>query len=143
MFAYKNPFEFGKLTDWNIESADTIDFQVLDTQTQDFSNPIVYHNLSNPITLTYVNKNVKTNYQFRNSQTSIFYDGRLLKTANVDLTKLQCGISFRILLTTLAGEKYQCNIHIPIPFKTSSSTILEGNLLQTLSTQGSYKFYQF
>lgn len=110
---------------------------------QSYETPFVYPNLSNPITLTYVNKNVKNNYQIHKAQTSIIYDGRLLKTANVDLTKLNCSISFCVLLTTITGEEYQCRIHFSIPLKTENSTILEGNILQIIPTQGSGKFYQF
>lgn len=142
-FNYKNPLDFGKLTNFDIESANEINFQVLDSEVQNYEAPFVYNNLTSPITLAYVNKAVKANYQIRNSQTSIVYDGRLLKTANVDLTKLNCGISFELIVNTINGEEYKCRIYFSIPLKLENSTILDGNILQTISLDGSGKFYQF
>ena len=81
--------------------------------------------------------------KFENLGTSIFYDGRLLKTANVDLTKLNCGISFELIINTTNGEEYKCRIYFSIPLKLENSTILDGNVLQTISLDGSGKFYQF
>lgn len=70
--AYKKPLEFGKLTNFDVEPAGEINFKVLDTEVQNYEMPYVYNNLSSPITLTYINKNVKTNYQIRESRNVYF-----------------------------------------------------------------------
>ncbi len=100
VFSYKNPLEFGKLSDFNVESSANIQFDVLDSQVQTYDGAFVYNNVSSPITLTYINKDVKTAYQFYDS-TSITYDGRLLKTGGIDLSELDCEFSFRIIITTI------------------------------------------
>lgn len=140
---YKSPLKFGKLTNFDLNPTTEIDFKVLNSESEEYDTPFTYNNLSSPITLTYVNKDVKTNYQIKGSQTSIFYDGRLLKTTNVDLTKLACAISFKLTINTINNEEYQCRIHINIPLKTEDSTILDGNILQTITLGDSGKFYQF
>ena len=117
---------------------DNIDFKVLNEETNDFGNPVVYNNLSCPITLTYLNKNVATNFQVRLNGTSIFYDGRLLKSANVDLTKLTASISFEIVI----NEQYTCKLYISIPYKTETGSVLDGNVLQIVPLNGTAKFYQ-
>lgn len=142
VFNYKSPLEFGKLN-YNLEASNEITFEVLDSEVQNYEKPYIYNNLSSPITLSYVNKNIKTNYQVRNSQTSLFYDGRLLKTTNVDLTKLNCGVSFKLIISTLSGEEYQCRLHFIIPIKNETSTILDGNILEKINLEGLGKFYQF
>lgn len=131
------------MTNFDLSPVSEIDFKVLDSEIQEYNEPFVYNNLSSPITLTYVNKDVKTNYQIKNSQTSIFYDGRLLKTANVGLTELACEITFKLTINTINNEEYQCKIHISIPLKTENATILDGSILQTIKLEGSGKFYQF
>lgn len=135
--------EFGKLTSFDLEVSDEINFQVLDNETNNFEKPIVYNNLSTPITLTYLNKNVKTAFQIRQNETSIIYDGRLLKSANIDLTKLICGVSFTVAIETKDNIEYQCRIYFEIPYKTDAGTILDGNILQTIQTNGTGRFYQF
>ena len=143
MVSYKNPFEFGKLTDFELKQEDEINFHVLDAETDNFETPTVYNNLSNPITLTYLNKDLKTNYQVRQRETSIVYDGRLLKTANVDLSKLNCSISFDISIVDLNDEEYHTKLYINIPYKTDTDSILNGSILQKIQTNGSGRFYQF
>lgn len=135
---------FGKLTNLHHESSSSeIKFEVLNSEVQNYETPFVYNNVSSPITLAYVNENVKTGYQIHNNNTSLTYNGSLLKTANIDLVKLNCGISFQVQITTADEECYQCRIHFMVPLKTEESTIYEGNVLQTISLQGSGKFYQF
>ncbi len=139
---YKNPLDFGKFTNSELNSTDKINFNVLDKETDNFENPIVYNNLSSPITLTYINKNVAKNFQVRKNETSIYYDGRLLKSANVDLTKLSAKVSFEITITTSLEEEYKCKVFMNIPYKTDTSSVLDGYLLQELPLAGTAKFYQ-
>lgn len=126
-----------------MSSAESISFEVLSKETNNYENPVIYCNLANPITLSLVNKNVATNFQVRLNETSLYYDGRLLKTANVDLSELKTSISFAITIVTSADEEYICKMYIDIPYKTETRSVQDGNLLQTITLNGNAKFYQF
>ena len=139
---YKNPLDFGKLTNTDVTSYDWVHFEVLNSDTDiDYTKPYVLNNLSNPITLEYINKNVKTDFSIPTSTSLITYDGRLLKEANVDISKLNCSLSFHIVLVTAEGESYKCKVGITIPLKQDDTTIYDGNILENTSTN-IYPFYR-
>ena len=127
----------------NDNSDEKIVFKVLDEETNNFDNPVVYNNLSTPITLTYLNKNIKTNFQINKNDSSVIYDGRLLRTANVDLTRLYCKVNLQINIETIDGEKYRTKLYIDIPYKTNEYSIYNGNILTKVQTNGNAKFYNF
>ena len=135
---YKNPYDFGKLTDFELDSANSIEFKVLDEETSSFEKPVVYNNLSTPITLTYLNKNVRTSFQVMRNETSIYYDGRLLNVASVDLTRLSATISFDVII----NDQYTCKLFVSIPYKTDISSIMDGYVMQVIPLNGTAKFYQ-
>lgn len=138
---YKNPLEFGKLTNFDTETSDTIDFKALNSdQNINYAEPYVLNNLSNPITLEYVNNNVKSNFGISTSTTSLAYDGRLLKEANVNLANISCSISFHVQLVTSEGETYKCKVGIDIPLKLENTSIYDGNILETAEVNV-YPFY--
>ena len=139
---YKNPYDFGKLENFDIESADEISFKVLDEETDIYINPIVYNNLASPITLTYVNKNILKNFQVKTNETSIYYDGRLLKTAGINISRLSTTLSFEVLIVTYEQERYKCKLYLEIPYETENSSVLDGNVLYVMHTDGTARFYQ-
>ncbi len=139
---YKNPYNFGKLENFDIESANEISFKVLDEETDIYIDPVVYNNLASPITLTYVNKDIFKNYLVRTNETAIYYDGRLLRTAGINITKLSTTLSFEILVVTYEGEKYKCKLYLEIPYEAENSSVLDGNVLYVMHTDGTARFYQ-
>ena len=135
---YKNPYDFGKLTNFDLESANSIEYKVIDERPYDYDNPQVYYNLNSPITLTYVNKDIYQNFRVRASETSVYYNGRLLDTSNVDITKLKASISFDITI----NKQYTCRLFLDIPYRTDKYSIIDGYVLQELSLNGTGKFYK-
>lgn len=129
---YKNPLEFGKLTNFDATSCETINFEVLNyDENIDYSKPYVLNNLSNPITLEYINKNVKTNFGLQTGTTSRSYDGRLLKEANINFSNIACRFSFHILILTSDGQNYNGQVIIDIPLKQENASIYDGSILET------------
>ena len=51
-----------------------LEFQVSSDDEIDFNNPMLYNNCANPITLCYINSNVKSNYTLVDSISNISYD---------------------------------------------------------------------
>ncbi len=139
---YKSPLDFGKVSNFGLSQPDEISFNVVSEEITNYDNPVIYNNLSSPITLTYTNKNIKSNYQVSKSGAVLVYDGSLLKSANVDLTKLNCGISFRLTIVTTDDEKYQTSVFFNIPYKSENSSLLDGYLLSTISMENKCIFYQ-
>lgn len=138
---YKNPLEFGKLTNFDVASCENINFEVLNYDKDiDYSKPYVLNNLSNPITLEYINQNVKSNFGLQTSTTSRSYDGRLLKEANVNLSNIACRLSFHILILTSDGQSYNGKVIIDIPLKQENASIYDGSILET-NNVNIYPFY--
>lgn len=139
---YKNPLEFGKLTNFDVASCENINFEVLNYDKDiDYSKPYVLNNLSNPITLEYINQNVKSNFGLQTSTTSRSYDGRLLKEANVNLSNIACRLSFHILILTSDGQSYNGKVIIDIPLKQENASIYDGSILET-NNVNIYPFYR-
>ena len=117
---------------------DSITFDTTSENEIDFSKPILYNNCANPITLCYVNSNLKDNYTFSNDISNLTYNGSLLKMCGITLSSLNCQISFTITITNNLDEKYSCPLILNIPLSTESSTIYDGNL--TIKDSANYKF---
>lgn len=112
-------------------------FSISSDDEVDYSEPILFNNRANPITLSYVNSNIKNNYTFNNS--SLAYDGTLLKNCNVLLSDLQCSISFTICIENNLGENFICPIYLDIPLENTVSSIYDGNY--TYIYNPNYSFY--
>ena len=114
---YKDIHEFGKFK--MIEnSGGRINYNVLHTNIEnednDYSNPTFFTDCSNPITLGYVNRDVVTKYKVSKDNNLIVFDGKVLKTAGVNLKDIGCSISFTIHLKNNLDEEYIYNADINI-----------------------------
>lgn len=142
-FVYKNPLEFGRLNNFNSTMSERINFRVLDTNNDtDFSQPYVYYNLSNPITLEYIHQKVVENFNVGIQNTSIEYNGKLLRTANVKLDKLSANLYFNINIVDINNHSYTCRVHIPINLNNNNYAIYNGELLENINTKNLYSFFR-
>ena len=94
---YKNFNDFGKFK--SFENCDRIDFDVIRTnkenEERDYSKPSFYTDCSNPVTIGYINKNI-TQYSASQNDNLVYYDGKILKNAKVELEELRYNLSFKI-----------------------------------------------
>ena len=136
---YKSISDFAK-PEFHEENSvkDSITFDTTSENEIDYSKPILYNNCANPITLCYVNSNLKDNYTFSNDISNLTYNGSLLKMCGITLSSLNCQISFTITITNNLDEKYSCPLILNVPLSTESSTIYDGNL--TIKDSVNYKF---
>ena len=65
------------------EVGDNLDFIITSENEANLDTPTLYNNLANPITLSYINQNIKSDYTITDTSTPITYDGSLLKKCNV------------------------------------------------------------
>ena len=93
---------------------------------------------SNPITLEYLNYDIKTGFNMEENK-SIVFDGSILKEANVSTKDLECKVKFRINIINNENQKYSCPINIKIPLKD----IYTGTTMKAKNTDESkYIFFR-
>lgn len=132
-----NSFATPNLLEENLIDS-SLDFSISSEDEIDFSKPILFNNCANPITLSFLNSNIKSNYTLTNVS-SIAYDGSLLKNCNVLLNDLKCNLSFTISLENNLGQIFKCPVYIDIPLGDDTSSIYDGSY--TYSYNPNYSFY--
>lgn len=115
-------------------------FDISSENNIDFSKPILYNNCANPITISYINSNLISNYTINNKNV-ISYNGVLLKDCNIILNDLKCSFSFYIIIENNLGHKYRCPIYIEIPLSDINSSIYNGSYIYTFDPN--YSFYLY
>ena len=105
---------------------------------KNFSNPILFNNSANPITLCYVNSDLVYDYTLPDDIVNISYNGKLLKQCNITLNSITCKLSFLVTIVNNLDETYTCPIVLNIPLSTEKSTIYDGNLI--LNQPTNYRF---
>lgn len=129
---YKNPFNFGKYSDYD-ENKSRIDFNILhtnqDNEQNDFSNPTFFTDCSNPITLSYLNKNVKKNCEITKNNETVDFNGKLLKLANIPISDISYNLNFKIHLKNSLEQSFVYNVDLNMPLKDKNSSIYDGYIL--------------
>ena len=142
---YKNINDFGRPTfnDENIIN-DKLEFTVQDSNSEiDYSKPCLYTNCSTPISLEFVNKDIKTNAIISNDNPLVF-DGSLLKRSNITLNSIATSISFNINIINNLNELFICNVNINIPLENTDTneTIYNGSIKKEFNNLTNYNFYK-
>ena len=127
--------------DYNNIITDTLDFNITSEDTTDLNTPTLFNNLANPITLSYVNKNIKSDYTITDTSIPITYDGSLLKKCNIDLNSINCNLSFDINITNNLNQNFKTTVFIGIPLQDNENLITNGNI--KLTKDVNYKFYRY
>ena len=123
------------------EIKDVLDFTITSDNEADLDTPILYNNLANPITLSYVNQNIKSDYTVTDTSNPITYDGSLLKKCKVDLDSIACQLCFDIYITNHLEQEFKTTVFINIPLKTQTKSMYDGNIKETLNTH--FVFYRY
>ena len=120
---------------------DSFEFTVSSNGEADLSTPTLYNNLANPLTFSYVNSNIKSDYTITDISSPITYDGSLLQKCNINLEDIRCTFSFDIYITNNLDEDFKTTVSIDIPVSSEDKTILDGNL--TIKQDTNYTFYRY
>ena len=120
---------------------DSLNFNITSESEADLNTPTLYNNLANPITLSYVNNNIKSDYTILDISSPITYDGSLLKRCNIPLESLNCNLSFDIYITNNKSQEFKCTVFIDIPLSNENSTLYDGKIISTKYTN--FKFYRY
>ena len=135
-----NNFAKSDLNDEN-KINDKLDFTITSQNEADLNTPILYNNLANPITLSYINSNIKTDYTITDTSSAITYDGTLLPKCDVSLDDINCSFSFDILVTNNMDEKYKCTVFVDVPLTTQDKSIESGSV--TVKDDVNLSFYRY
>lgn len=135
-----NNFAKSDITEEN-KITDSFEFIISSSDEADLNTPTLYNNLANPLTFSYVNSNIKSDYTITDISSPITYDGSLLKKCNINLEDINCTLSFDIYITNNLDEDFKTTVSIDIPLTSENSTIFDGNL--TLKKDTTYIFYRY
>ena len=139
---YKNIYNFAKsdIIDSNLIS-DRLDFNISSEDEANLDTPTLYNNLANPIVLSYVNNNIKTDYTITNTSSPLTYDGSLLKKCDILLNWIRSSISFDIYITNNLDQEFKCTVFIDIPLESEEESIYDGSV--TLNNNTNFVFYRY
>lgn len=139
---YKNINNFAKndIIEDNIIT-DKLEFNITSEDKANLDTPTLYNNLANPIILSYVNSNIKTDYTITDTTIPITYDGSLLKRCNILLNSISCSISFDIYIINNLNQEFKCTVYVDIPLETGNETIYDGSI--TTKKDTNFIFYRY
>lgn len=139
---YKNINNFAKSDIFeNNVIHNKLEFNITSEDKANLDVPTLYNNLANPITLSYVNSNIKADYTITDTTTPITYDGSLLKRCNILLNSIDCNISFDIYIINNLNQEFKSTVNIDIPLETDTETIYDGNIVVKKDTN--FVFYRY
>lgn len=139
---YKNIYNFAKsdIVDSNLIT-DRLDFNISSEDEANLDIPTLYNNLANPIVLSYINSNIKTDYTITDTSSPITYDGTLLKKCEVLLNSINSSLSFDIYITNNLDQEFKTTVYIDIPLESEEESIYDGNV--TLRKDTNFIFYRY
>ena len=123
------------------EINDNLEFNISSLDETDLNTPTLYNNLANPITLSYVNSNIKTDYTLTDTSLPITYDSSLLKRCNILLDDLSSKLSFDIFITNNLDQEFKTTVYIDIPLSDGEKNIYDGAI--TKKENVNYTFYRY
>ncbi len=118
-----------------------LDFTITSEDSADLSTPVLYNNCANPICLSLVNQNIKTDYTITDTSIPITYDGSLLNRCQINIDDISCALSFDIYIENNNNEKFKTNVYLDIPYTDGTSSILDGKITTTQDTD--FIFYKY
>ena len=128
----------------SIEVNPKLTYQVLNDGDLDYSKPEIYCDATNPITLEFVNQNVKKNQILSDVTTDVTYNGSLLKRAGIVLSDISGSVSFDVVIINNYDQKYICSVYLEIPLNdtVTGKNIYDGKFEKTQENENIFKFYR-
>lgn len=139
---YKNIYNFAKSDIVQNNLIDNrLNFTITSENEANLDSPTLYNNLANPIVLSFVNENIKSDYTITDSSKPITYDGSLLKRCEVLLNSISTSMSFDIYIVNNLNQEFKTTIYIDIPLDSEEKSLYDGNI--TLKKDVNFIFYRY
>lgn len=127
-FGTSDLFEYNKINE-------SLEFNIINfDEALDTSKPNFYTTCQIPITIEFVNNNVKENAIIPNHGMPLKFDGSLLSKANISLNSILCNLSFNINIVNNLDEKFVYNANISVPLEDGDNSIYDGYIKQELTS---------
>lgn len=144
---YKNPLDFGKFKMLKSPENNRIDYTIVNTnsenETHDYSQPTFYTDCSNPITLGFVNKDILTNYAVSQDSSTVSFNGKVLKEANIPIEDINYTLNFTIHIVNNLNQEFSYNMKLDVDLNDDNGGIYNGYVYKGKSTSGSqYNFFK-
>lgn len=139
---YKNVNNFakGEIQESN-QIQNDLEFDVTSENQIDLNKPVLYNNCANPITLSYINQNIRTDYTMTDTQNPITYNGKLLERCGVAVDAIKASVSFDIEVENNKNQKFKTTVYFDIPYETEEKSIYDGSI--TLKKDTNFNFYRY
>lgn len=123
---------------------DKLEFSILNDGDIDYSKPQLYADTSNPISLEYVNTNIKKNQIVSDISSDVIYDGSLLRKCGVVLSDISSYVSFNINIVNNYNQKFVANVYIEIPLEdtVTGDSIYNGRFVKKIEGTNLIKFFR-
>lgn len=118
-----------------------LEFEITSEDEADFSKPVLFNNCANPITICYINQNIKTDYTMTDTDNPITYNGKLLERCGVKIQSIHTSVSFDIDIENNKNQKFRTTIYINIPYENKEKSIYDGNI--TVKQDADFNFYRY
>lgn len=135
-----NNFAKSELNEKNLIENE-LEFFITSEDESDLSKPVLYNNCANPITLSYINQNIKTDYTILDISKPITYNGSLLERCGVSINSIKSSLYFDIYIENNKKEKFKTSINIDIPYEDNDKSIYNGTLIEKRDTN--FNFYRY
>lgn len=135
-----NDFAKSELKEENIIEKE-LEFEITSENNANLNKPILYNNCANPITLSYINQNIKTDYTMTDTENPITYNGKLLKRCGVEIDSINTSISFDIEIENNKNQKFKTTVYFDVPYENNNESIYDGNLKAYKNTK--FNFYRY
>lgn len=139
---YKNVNNFAKSEiNENNKIENELQFETTSENETNLDKPVLYNNCANPITLSYINQNIKTDYTMTDTQNPITYNGKLLKRCGVSINSINTSISFDIEIENNKNQKFKTTVYFDIPYEDTDKSIYGGSIVVEKNTN--FNFYRY
>lgn len=131
----KSEFEDSNLIDKEL------DYEITSEDESTLNDPILYNNCANPITVSYINQNIKTDYTITDTRNPLTYNGTLLKRCGIVISSIEASISFDIEIENNKNQKFRTTVYFNIPYEDGTKSIFDGNY--TIKQNTNFNFYRY
>lgn len=118
-----------------------LEFEITSEDEANLDKPVLYNNCANPITLSYINQNLKTDYTITDIENPITYNGTLLKRCGISIDSLETSISFDIDIENNKNQKFRTTVYFDIPYEKDEKSIFDGSM--TIKEDLDFSFYRY
>ena len=116
-------------------------YEITSEDESTLNEPILYNNCANPITFSYINQSIKSDYTITDIKNPLTYNGTLLKRCGIALSSIETSISFDIEIENNKNHKFRTRVFFSIPYEDETKSIYDGNYI--IKQNANFNFYRY